>query len=75
MRRADRWRGRLRGDLRALFLDDSATLDDLREAVTMLEDARRVARRVHGGSHPDTMWIEGDLQNAQAALRARDISV
>jgi len=58
-----------------IFLDDSATLDDLREAVTMLEDARRVARRVHGGSHPDTMWIEGDLQNAQAALRARDTSV
>ena len=29
-----------------------ATLDDLREAVTTLEDAERTARRVLGGAHP-----------------------
>ena len=32
--------------------DPSATLDDLREAVTTLEDAERTARRVLGGAHP-----------------------
>ena len=30
----------------ALFDDTGATLDDLREAVTTLEDAERIARRV-----------------------------
>ena len=34
-------------DLRAaLYQDDGATLDDLREAVTTLEDTERIARRV-----------------------------
>ena len=31
-----------------------ATLDDLREAVTTLEDTERIARRVLGGAHPVT---------------------
>jgi hypothetical protein len=52
--------------------DDSATLDDLREAVTTLEDTERIARRVFGGAHPLTTDIERDLQNARAALRARE---
>ena len=55
-----------------LYLDTSATLDDLREAVTMLEDAARIARRVFGGTHPFTTIIEQCLQQARAALRARD---
>ena len=50
--------------------DDGATLDDLREAVTTLEDSERIARRVLGGAHPATMGIESDLRNARAALRA-----
>ena len=49
-----------------------ATLDDVREAVTTLEDAERTARRVLGGAHPLTMVIERALQNARAALRARE---
>ena len=49
------------------------TLDDLREAVTTLEDAARIARRVIGGAHPLTEEIEGDLQIARAKLRAREL--
>jgi len=56
----------------ALYKADRATLDDLREAVTTLEDAERIARRVLGGSHPLTAGIENDLRNARAALRARE---
>ena len=54
----------------ALYEDPDATLDDLSEAVTTLEDARRIARRVFGGTHPHTTGIDGALQNARAALRA-----
>ena len=56
----------------SLCLDAGATLDDLREAVTTLEDAGRIARRVFGGAHPLTTGIDGALQNARAALRARE---
>ena len=56
----------------ALYKDDDATLDDLREAVTTLEDAGRIARRVFGGTHPLTTGIEGELQDARAVLRARE---
>ena len=56
----------------ALYRDPSATLDDLREAVTTLEDTARIARRVLGGAHPVTEEIEGDLENARAELRARE---
>ena len=50
-------------------MDTGATLDDLREAVTTLEDTARTARRVLGGAHPLTKGIEGDLRNVRAALR------
>ena len=56
----------------SLYQDDRATLDDLRKAVTTLEDAERIARRVFGGSNPLTKGIDDDLQNARAALRARE---
>ena len=58
----------------ALYKIDDATLDDLREAVTTLEDTERIARRVLGGAHPVTGQIEEVLQEARAALRARDTS-
>ena len=54
----------------ALYRDTSATLDDLREAVTTLEDTERTARRVMGGAHPTTAGIEKSLRLARAALRA-----
>ena len=57
-----------------LYKDDAVTLDDLREAVTTLEDAGRIARRVFGGAHPDVENIERDLKRSRAALRARDTS-
>ena len=53
-------------------VDDAATLGDLREAVTTLEDAERIARRVLGGAHPVTGWLRRSLRNARAALRARE---
>ena len=56
---------------RALYKDDGATLDDLREAVTTLEETERTARRVMGGAHPLVARIEHQLRNARAALRAR----
>ena len=56
----------------ALHKDSAATLDDLREAVTTLEDTERIARRVFGGSHPKTLAIGRDLRNARDALHARD---
>ena len=56
---------------RALYRDAAATLDDLREAVTTLEETARTARRVLGGAHPLTAGIERCLLKARAALRAR----
>ena len=57
---------------RALYQDTGATLDELREAVTTLEDTERTARRVLGGAHPDVVGIGNSLQVAQEALRARE---
>ena len=54
------------------YRDPAATLDDLREAVSTLEDTERTARRVLGGAHPVTRGIELHLRNARLALRARE---
>ena len=51
--------------------DPGATLDDLREAATTLEELERTARRVLGGAHPTTGGIEAGLRDARAALCAR----
>ena len=56
----------------ALYKDDDATIDDLREAVTTLEETERIARRVFGGAHPLTSSIDEALQNARKVLRARE---
>jgi len=57
----------------ALYRDArGATVDDLREAVTTLEDTERIARRVLGGAHPLTERIEFRLREARAALAARE---
>ena len=55
----------------ALCRDPGATLDDFREAVATLEDTARTARRVLGGAHPTTAGVVRSLQEARAALRAR----
>ena len=57
---------------KALILDDSATLDDLREAVTTLEDADRIAKRVLGSAYGFVANIEATLRKARAVLRARE---
>ena len=59
---------------RALYGDADATLDDLNEAVEMLEETTRTARRVMGGAHPTTTAHEAALQEARAVLSARETS-
>jgi len=56
----------------ALYEDPAATLDGLREAVTTLEDADRIARRVLGSAHPVAAGIAEELCRARAALSARE---
>jgi hypothetical protein len=56
----------------ALYKDDGATLDDIREAVETLEAAERIARRVLGGANPTATGIGASLKNARAKLRARE---
>ena len=56
----------------SLYENPAATHNDLREAVTTLEDAMRIARRVLGGAHPVTVEMEKSLRNSRAALRARE---
>ena len=55
----------------ALYNDPAAPLNDLREAVTTLEDTNRIARRVLGNTHPTTNEYEEALREARAALRDR----
>ena len=55
-----------------LYRDDGATLDDLREAVTTLEEVERPTQRVFGISHPLVTAIEYHLRLARAALHARE---
>ena len=52
--------------------DTAATLDDIREAITTLEDIERIARRVLGGAHPLVAQIGPSLRTARAALAARE---
>ena len=54
--------------------DAAATLDDLREAVTTLEETERTARRVLGGAHPLTVNIEGCLRDTRE-LSARETAL
>ena len=55
-----------------LYQDAEATLDDLREAVTTLEDAERTGRRVLGSAHPVVRVLERSLRESRAALHARE---
>ena len=56
----------------ALYNDDSATLDDLLEAVTTLEETERMARRVFGGTHPLTTQMEQALREVREGLGTRE---
>ena len=57
---------------RALYEDTGATVDDLREAVTTLEETERTARRVMGGAHPLVCGIGNNLREARDRLAARE---
>ena len=57
----------------AFSADPAATLDDLREALTILEETARTARRVFGGAHPSTRNIEGGLRQARARFALREL--
>jgi hypothetical protein len=59
----------------ALYRDDCATLDDLREAVNTLEETECTARRVLGGAHPTVVGIEQSLYNSRVVLRNREASM
>ena len=48
----------------ALYKNPAATLDDLREAVSTLEEMERTARRVFGSAHPLVATIEAGLREA-----------
>ena len=54
------------------LINAGATLDDIREAITTLEDIERIARHVVGGANPITMRIVALLRDARAVLRARE---
>ena len=54
----------------ALYRNPAATLDDLGEAVTTLEETERAARRLLGGAHPTVSGIERNLRNARARRAA-----
>ena len=57
---------------RTLYRDADATLDDLREAVSTLEDTERIARRVLGSVHTTTVNAQFHLRESRAALAARE---
>jgi hypothetical protein len=57
----------------ALYKKAGATLDDLNEAVTTIEDMERTMRRVFDGAHPLTVDIERHLQNSRDARDSRII--
>ena len=54
----------------ALCEDDSASRDDVAEAVAILEELFRTARRVLGTAHPITGSIQDSLGKAQETLAA-----
>ena len=51
-----------------LASDGCATLDDIREAVTTLEEVERIARRVFGGAHPLVGDFESALRDSRTQL-------
>ena len=55
---------------RALYDAESASVDDLREGVALLEALCTTSRRVYGAEHPKVALREGYLDDAQAKLAA-----
>ena len=55
-----------------LCLDPSASRDDVAEAIEILEDVQRRARRVFGPGHPNWDAIPRDLMTARMKLASFD---
>ena len=55
----------------ALYKDDEATLDDLREAVTTLEEIEPIARREFGEEHLFVEQVEYFLRESQGLLHKK----
>ena len=53
---------------RTLYEDDSASLDDLREAVTTLESVAKSWKQVFGDLHPETPRVQSVLEIARNKL-------
>jgi len=70
--KTDDWIISHRSKSAASWGDANAPLDDLREAVTTLEETERIARRVLGGAHPVLVDNERRLRMSRAALRVRE---
>ena len=56
----------------ALYSDDGATLDDVREAVMTLAETASTMRRVLADAHPTVAVVEANLRESRAVLRARE---
>ena len=52
----------------SLCQDDGANLDDMREAVTILEETDRTAQRVLGSGHPTAKDTRASLERARRRL-------
>ena len=56
---------------KALHDDDSATLEELRESVEILESVANSWKRIFGPAHPETPKAQDALKYAREALAAR----
>ena len=56
----------------ALVNANCSTLDDIREAMTMLEDLTRITRRVFGSAHPLVALCEDSLRLVRKKLGASE---
>ena len=60
---------------RALCEDENASLDNLRQAVELLEDIDSLSSRVFGAHHPDTVANKGNLRYAREKLARAEAPV
>ena len=53
------------------YADEGASLDELRQAISMYEDLIRRARRIFGDSHPAAESMAARLEEARVTLARR----
>ena len=57
-----------RSQARALYLDEEASLADVRRAIEILEDVSAISNRFLGPNYPRSREIKGDLDAAREKL-------